>query len=155
MNVPDAYFAGLFDGEGYISTNLYRREGHLDRITLTVGISMTTPAPLRLIHDRFGGNLFCYARPNPKHRPLHQWVITSTRAAKFLTAIQPLLIVKRLESELALTLQENIDQWHHKLAGHCPRKVPTRWQHPDAEKVIAWRHDVRKRLSEMKHVIDP
>jgi hypothetical protein len=150
--LQDTYTAGLFDGEGYISTNLYQREGHLDRITLNVGISMTTPAPLRLIKEQYGGNLFCYARPNPNHRPLHSWIITSTKGAGFLRIIEPYLIVKRLECELALTLQDDIDKWRHKLAGHSPRKSPSVWRHPDADKVIDWRHDVRKRLRELKHI---
>jgi hypothetical protein len=148
----DTYMAGLFDGEGYISTNLYRREGHLDRITLTVGISMTTPAPLRLVKEKYGGNLFCYARPNPNHRPLWQWVITSTKGAAFLRIIEPYLIVKRLECELALELQDDIDKWRHNLAGHSPRKSPVNWRHPEAEAVIARRHEMRKRLRELKHI---
>lgn len=154
MDFLVTYAAGLFDGEGMVRINRYRRTGHLDRFALSVMIGMCNPDAILTLRDRFGGSLHTnhHEERNQNHRPQYCWFLGSDAAARFLEAIQPYSIIKRLEIEVALEFQRNVRQWAHKLSGHSPHRSPRFWTHPDAGKIIAERQEMADRLSKLKHL---
>jgi hypothetical protein len=138
MNPLIPYAAGLFDGEGCVSIPVLRRPGRMDRLSLRVEMGMTNPEAVLIMRDNFGGSMHTnhHEKRNKNHRPQFTWITGSSNGAKFLRAIQPFSIIKRLEIEVALEFQETIGL---KRGGNV-------------DDVIALRHRFRKRLSELKHL---
>lgn len=101
-----AYFAGLIDGEGTITTHLgrgIRQKSYTERIR--VSVAMTNQAPIRAFHDRFGGCFRISKRQNPKWRDCYFCELNGWRAYACLKAIFPYLIAKREQARLAIEFQ--------------------------------------------------
>lgn len=111
--LPDSYFAGLFDGEGYIRISKGRQ------LQLVVGLGMTQILPVQQLHERFGGNLSLRAPQKPEHKPLHLWVSTSDTAISMLKAVEPWCQTKTVHIQVAYSFQELLD-------GTTPRLDPTK-----------------------------
>lgn len=92
-----AYLAGFFDGEGSISVRL--QQGKYLRIE--VSCSQNTVDVLWMYVRTFKGNVYESVR-------CYQWKTYGAEAVRFLHAIKPFLIVKRLDAE------EAIDAWEHR-----------------------------------------
>jgi len=88
--VPDAYLAGLFDGEGCIG--MYKRGAW----TLQVTMSQKGVEVLHLFNERFPGGLW---HTFPRVTNL-TWY--GTKPFELLEALQPLLVVKAEQAALAL-----------------------------------------------------
>lgn len=112
-----AYAAGLFDGEGCIIINelsipasatrpkAYRRQ------QLTAMISMTHFPTIRALYDQFGGLLTkdsSASMKNPKHAIRYLWKVWSSSACDFLIQVEPFLITKREQAQLAIAFQRHI-----------------------------------------------
>ncbi len=98
-----AYLAGLFDGEGSVSVNMYSQKPNYAG-SLKVGISMTTPEPLRLCQRIFGGKVRLEKYRN-HWKPCSRWRLHGDRAETFLRAVEPYLIVKKDKAALALSFR--------------------------------------------------
>lgn len=92
-----AYFAGLFDGEGCIGMNGSDKNG------LSVVIGMTDPWGIFLIHREYPESNV-YLRPNKENgwRPCYIIRFNNHKAYNFLRDIEPFSIVKRDQVKVAL-----------------------------------------------------
>ena len=140
-----AYAAGLFDGEGCVHIQR-KKSATRSHYELFAAINMTDPRAVRQLHATFGGH-FKSRRPTLRstHRPLHGWTITTQKAADFLTAILPYLIVKKEEVEVALAYNARVDR---RITGRY------RWTVIPPEE-IAFRDHCWSELRRLKHVIHP
>lgn len=102
------YLAGLFDGEGSIYGGLNPKP------CLHIVCTMTTPDPLKLFHEAFGGSLKSYAPTKGQKTPMWRWgVCSAIEQEAFLTAVLPWLIVKKPQAELALQYLQTIKKGLH------------------------------------------
>lgn len=90
------YFAGLFDGEGYVTCQKYKRGSWI-----VVGLGMTDREPIDLLAITFGGHVKTEHKRSG-WKTLYRWVVTGPNARAFLQMIQPLCVVKKRRIELAL-----------------------------------------------------
>lgn len=104
------YAAGFFDGEGSImlKRSYKRRANGLEYLrTLRVTITQNDPRPLHQFSDIWGGAVSKLTRPNGNH--YYRWTISTRKAERFLRDVQPYLIVKQADCELALQWQKLLD----------------------------------------------
>jgi len=103
----NAYFAGLFDGEGCVyiySTNKTLRSKNKKHV-LSVVINNTNPVIIQELLKNFGGYLQ-YQEAKGNRRALWYWKMSAKKAENFLKIIFPYLIVKKAEVELALEFRK-------------------------------------------------
>jgi intein/homing endonuclease len=103
-----AYFAGLFDGEGCINVaEVKPRPGRRSPSFQTVAqVSMTDRRSLDLLLDSFGGSI---RRTNKVGaRPIWVWRVYHKAAKLFLEDILPYLVVKKLQAELLIELENGV-----------------------------------------------
>lgn len=101
MNLPDAYFAGFIDGEGYISVARYGDHGR-PRYRLMLNVSQVDPRPLEALASRFGGQVKVNRARVANRSLVYYWQVFGATAEQVVRAVLPWLIVKREEAELAL-----------------------------------------------------
>ena len=95
-----AYLAGFFDGEGSISLRL--QQGKYLRIE--VACSQNTVDVLWMFVRAFRGNIY-------EGQRVYQWKTYGAQAIRFLNAVLPFLVVKRLDAEeTILAWQERSDR---------------------------------------------
>lgn len=96
-----AYFAGLFDGEGYVIARVSQRQ-------TAVGLSVTNTnrAVLEWIKQRFGGRIYERSNKNKKHSRIWQWQLTGKKTLPLLKALEPLLKIKGNEVRVAIQMLE-------------------------------------------------
>ena len=112
-----AYVAGLFDGEGCIRVD----EFHIDagehrpkayfRQQLKVSVGMAHYPTIRALYDQFGGFISkdtSANRRNPNHAIRYSWGSWSEYASTFLKQIEPFLIGKKEQAQLAIRFQQHI-----------------------------------------------
>ena len=90
----DEYFAGLFDGEGcvYVQT--------CGQFSLRAAVRMMTREPLDALRVRYGGGIYAETRKDGK--TIFLWTVNAQNAIHFLGAIQPFVLNKRRQVEVAL-----------------------------------------------------
>ncbi|MBA7555784.1 hypothetical protein ES705_48471 [subsurface metagenome] len=109
-----AYLAGLFDGEGCISVHTTRHRFTIS-LHLFTDLKMTTPDPLRFASRIFGGRVKpAFHRPN--EQPMYRWSLYGSKSEAFLRAVDPYLIVKKEEANLAFSFLAC-------RSGNSPRKL--------------------------------
>lgn len=92
-----AYFAGFFDGEGYVG--LYSNSKTTEAIRVIVGQGKNDV--LYDMKNIWGGSV--YARFDKRNnRPHYAWEIRARKAEKFLQDIKPFIRIKKEQVELAL-----------------------------------------------------
>lgn len=147
----DAYAAGLFDGEGMIRMTSHIHRDKVTRIYQIQCVLGVVHRPvIEALKEEYGGSIHenRHDLRSPRNRIVFQWAIASQKAASFMRRIQPYVVIKRDQLELALEFQSHIDEWRGKLGNRAGF-------HPDRDKVFAWRADVARRLTEMKKVSFP
>lgn len=100
MTFTDTYLAGFFDGEGCIG--IYRngqRAFHL-RVQLVQNESQIVTAMFQELQERFGGSF--RGHPSSSGRSKYNFQLNADKAVAFLTTIQPHLLLKRLEADVAI-----------------------------------------------------
>jgi LAGLIDADG DNA endonuclease family protein len=110
-----AYAAGFFDGEGHIAIthNIQadkrkRKNGKVyfyERFQMHIEVSQKDKTPLVWLRAKFGGNLIHGIRKRSYDRGTYSmwyWWLGASKAAEFLKLIQPFLIVKRQEADVAI-----------------------------------------------------
>jgi hypothetical protein len=103
-----AYFAGLFDGEGCVNvTEVKPKPGRRSPTFQTLArVSMTDQRSLHLPLDSFGGTIRLTSKVGA--RPIWVWRVYHKTAKPFLEAILPYLVVKRLQAELLIELENGV-----------------------------------------------
>ena len=100
-NVSAEYAAGLFDGEGCVTS--YFHSGKYAQVAAKV--CMTDPRPLKGLSTTFGGKVRPIKDIRKAHyKPQFEWIVYSKDAKTFFEAILPYAIVKRDQIALALEL---------------------------------------------------
>lgn len=98
------YLAGFFDADGAVM--ITRPRDHAQQVL--VSASQVVREPLDALATCFGGKVAL--RQRPKHvansRPIFEWRISDRRAAAFLHATLPHLIVKHERAALALCFMD-------------------------------------------------
>jgi hypothetical protein len=113
-----AYFAGLFDGEGWIRVEVKRGE-HGGTGVLCVGLGSTFLAIVTEMHQTFGGCLTKIRIPSKVSRkPMRDWRATNEVAADFLRVVYPYLRIKKRQAALAFKFRNIMGQTLHKRDAH-------------------------------------
>lgn len=100
-----AWAAGFFDGEGCILiTNNSKGPGKARGKALRIVVAQIDRRPLEFLQDIFGG-VICQNRQRGG-KILWQWYVSSVTAASALRDMEPMLIGKRDEAQLALEFQD-------------------------------------------------
>lgn len=101
-----AYLAGFFDGEGCVSILRFaekRRAATYFAYRLQVRIGNTNLEVLEWIQSKFGGTIYDQVRSVPGNRkPFWAWHTSGHKAKTFLEMIEPFVIVKRRQIQVAL-----------------------------------------------------
>lgn len=103
------YFAGFFDGEGWIG--IVRRDSTSAAgkkylvYTLMIGAAQCDPRPVLLLQKHFGGSISRGLKKRSR-TPIYTWQVASIRAESFLRLVQAHLIHKREQCEVALSYRE-------------------------------------------------
>lgn len=96
------YLAGFIDGEGSIQI----ARGHWQHMTrgytLHLAAKQTDPRPLQMLADRFGGRVIRVVPTQPRRLAHYRWGIVARQAEVAIRALEPYLIVKRDQANLAL-----------------------------------------------------
>lgn len=111
------YLAGFFDGEGSIGvySSGERRTGYM-----SVRVIQKFPTALRHFQELFGGSL------NQNGRGYWAWQIYGTAAMGAMVALQPFLIEKKRQAELAIEYQLMMNSLPHRTAKVSPEDVDRR-----------------------------
>lgn len=129
-----AYLAGFFDGEGCISINRNSSQHY----GLLLAAAQINPAPLFLLYQRFGGYIVRKQRPTDRYRAVHQWRSSGREAADVLRQLQPYLVVKKEEADIAIEFQELM-------------AVPTERSPSGVANALSERADLYVRCKALKH----
>lgn len=98
------YIAGFLDGEGSIAIGKGRTHYSGKRVFyLRLSVHQVDRRPLDALAERYGGSLRLSTSHKPN--PIWEWVVSGTTAAKVLAEVEPLLISKREQAQLALEFQ--------------------------------------------------
>lgn len=100
-----AYAAGFFDGEGCVVIEERLLNG-TPNFRTHVAVSQINPEPLKLFMEVWDGHIGKRRRKNGIY---FQWTAHTAIAARFLSDIAPLVIVKRTEVEIALAFRARIN----------------------------------------------
>jgi len=96
-----SYIAGLVDGEGCITISKRPYKGGYQ---LVFRVAMYDKEPLDFIADTFGGSV---NYPNRKDgKPIWCYTATGDLALEIMKTLQPYLLVKDKEAQVAITFQE-------------------------------------------------
>lgn len=101
----DVYAAGLVDGEGCITAKS-TKSGTGMGIRVLIGMSTKASAVLKRMQSNYGGTLITQRPDNPAHSEIITWTVNGSAAAKFLRAIEPHLILKAEQAQVALRIEE-------------------------------------------------
>jgi hypothetical protein len=97
------YAAGFFDGEGCISVSRYVPP-NWDRpvYLLEASVTHTYRPVVEMLAMHWGGNISPYKRRMPHHKDRWHWKLHGDGLVRFLQDIQPFLIEKAPQVEMAL-----------------------------------------------------
>lgn len=122
MKPSNEYFAGLFDGEGFVRIDNHFKQivtGNI-RYNLHCGIAMTYMPAVKLCFERWGGMYKgdkSFQVRYAKNRIIYRWSIVGNKAYRFLCDIRQFSIVKRDQIEIGLAFQEHIQKHKSKMIG--------------------------------------
>jgi len=105
-----AYFAGLFDGEGWI--RVQTKPGPLGGTgVLIVGLGSTDLSIAPKMKELFGGHLSAIRYPGKgATKKLQAWTATNDTGANFLKIVYPYLIIKKRQAALAFKFRKIMKQ---------------------------------------------
>jgi hypothetical protein len=127
MKPSNEYFAGLFDGEGFvrIDNHFHQKVTGNIRYNLHCGIAMTHMPAVKLCFDLWGGMYKgdkSFQERYARNRIIYRWSIVGNKAYRFLCDIQKFSIVKREQIDIGIAFQEHIQKHKSKMIG--------RWKDP-------------------------
>ncbi len=104
MKISLQYIAGFFDGEG--SIGVYKTSGknnwHL-RTQLAQNKSNNSTRIMEYLKNRYGGNISIQITLSNKNK--YNWQLNSNKCAKFLKDIEPYLVLKKKQAQIAIKWQ--------------------------------------------------
>ena len=146
--MDDRYAAGLFDGEGYVRITKWKKPNstHI-RYAIFGGIGMSHRPIIEALQAEYGGTLSMNRHDLRKsvNRIQFTWTFASQVGASFLRRIHPYSVVKREEIELALKLQDHIDNNPYISAGRNHMD-----ERPNKEAINAYREDLHLQITALK-----
>jgi hypothetical protein len=98
----EAYFAGFFDGEGYVGIARNSKK----QFVLECSVTNTDYRPLAAMAEIYGGKIILLPRRKPQHKQAWRWSCQSKVAECFLRKIYTHTIVKRERIEIALEFRK-------------------------------------------------
>lgn len=116
-DMPNAYWAGLFDGEGNIQISK-------DLKHVQVGLTQKEPQILMLAKQRFGGNITSYQtkyryHPEIQLKQCTRWrVVQRDEMIAFLEAVEPYCFIKATEVKIALQFLRGMKAMGTRHQGH-------------------------------------
>lgn len=104
-----AYFAGLFDGEGWICITRTRPDKgrKLPSYSLNVGVANTHRGVMDEFRSAFGGRIDTRIDKDG-YAPCHHWSASMKTIELFLQAMLPHLLIKREQALIALEFRKSI-----------------------------------------------
>jgi hypothetical protein len=142
-----AYAAGIFDGEGYV--DIYKastsKASKSPSLMLRVVISQKDGRLMNWLQDNFGG----YVAMSRKDKfYIYRWDIRSQVAKQFLLTIQPFVLVKKEQVDLAIEYENKKEKYLVTLKGSKGFR-----QLSDDE--ISIRMEMKETLKKLKKVYAP
>lgn len=102
-----AYFAGLFDGEGVVGLYWMNNGRGGGSWSLRVAVNMIDPRSIGLLHREYPeAKFYCKEydkHKNPTYKPYYVWSLHGRNAERFLSEVKPYVILKQDQVKLALT----------------------------------------------------
>ena len=119
MNKADpeflAWFAGFWEGEGWMVTKAYRYQ---------IAIAQNNPEPLFLIRDKLGGRVWL-----PKNKGYPLWCTTSrTQALEIARKVLPFLKFRRKEVEEKIHVLETLPEGPHHYTRQEDEFIQQNWR---------------------------
>ena len=109
-----AYAAGIIDGEGCIRIACGRiKPGRTNVNTpyrLTVFVTNTNPAMIQYLHQHFGGFVGKGNKARGNFRSTVRWTIADRGAEQFLRLIEPYIVCKKEEIQLAYVFRASFNR---------------------------------------------
>lgn len=106
--MPDPrYIAGLFDGEGSVSSSVNKKTG---QIQVRASLAMAHEEAVRRLHEQFGGYFGKQKKYAAHHKDKYHWYVTGKNLLAFLATVLPYLEVKREEAEIVFELQTELSK---------------------------------------------
>ncbi len=96
--IEKAYFAGLFDGEGWISLHRSLCKSSANKnptYHIDVGISMTSITPLLKLKEEYNGSIHNRKLRKGQNYPIYDWKLSTNASLIFLKDMEKLLIIKK------------------------------------------------------------
>jgi hypothetical protein len=102
-----AWAAGFFDGEGCVLVEMSKEKGckHGYRTSLHATVTQTSLPCLDLFLKRFGGGITSAEHKTPSGRRWavqYRWSVRNENALEFLRSIEPYVVVKKEQVQVAL-----------------------------------------------------
>lgn len=98
------YFAGFFDGEGYIGL-IINNTNKSPTPYLSVQVTNTNLKILEEFKKKFNGSITKNKMYKPNHTQSYRWIVTAIKAVKFIKEISPYLVIKKSQATLAVKFQ--------------------------------------------------
>lgn len=130
------YIAGLFDGEGSVSSTVNKKTG---QIQVRASLAMSHEETVRKLYRIFGGYFGKQNKYAAHHKDKFHWYVTGKNLLFFLATVMPHLEVKREEAEIVLQIQTELSK-----RGKGSRQKLVQAAH--RRKLV----ELRNRLSEVK-----
>jgi hypothetical protein len=150
--LDDRYAAGLFDADGCVRINRWQKPNSTHvRFNVIATVANCCLPVIVAMQDTYGGSVqMAKARPaKDTHRFQYAWHAGSQVARDFLARVRPHLIVKAEEADLALALQNHIDQTAYSAPGR-PKKGARATFRENRSEIHAYREDLYRQIAELK-----
>lgn len=100
--VDKAYAAGIFDGEGCITSHT----GSSGQFKLKLMVQMTDYVVVSWLYSRFGGSLSSQVGKTVRGKTMHCWELFGRKGQPFILLTMPYLKTKKAQAEIALQIME-------------------------------------------------
>jgi len=103
-----AYIAGLFDGEGTVTINVYnakRPTGTVIVRYLQVSLSSTDPSIIEYLKETFGYGSIFPVKEKSNSKPQWRWLTVSWAAVDVLSRLMPYLRIKKEHAIVGIDFQ--------------------------------------------------
>ena len=99
--------AGIIDCDGCISVSKSKTgQQLLLQYTVICGVQQVTKEIPIWLCENFGGTVSVYQPKSENRRMMYNWKVSSKQAEKFLSQIEPFLLIKQKQTRLALELRK-------------------------------------------------
>jgi hypothetical protein len=101
------YAAGIFDGEGFFNIDkTQRKDCKAPSYQVHARLTMRDQIIIESLRDTFSGSIRKVASRSPKHADYYSWDVCGEGVVAFVGQVCDFLIVKKVQSRLAVLFQE-------------------------------------------------